>query len=213
MLTFTFAGDEAGDVSFAFTKGASRNFVVSVIATSEPENLRTVLETVRKDANLSKTYEFGFNSVSSVRLCERVFTALGNAESEAGALIVDKTTLPDTFKLFMSGLDVYVYFVSELIRQIPTEKRAHATLILDEFCDSTQTGVEGFSPGDSGGAAIVNLGSFNPLNRGRGIQSATTTRKATTSDCSFNPLNRGRWIQSKSSQSAGSVGAARFQSP
>jgi hypothetical protein len=139
MLTFTFAGDEAGDVSFAFTKGASRNIVVSVIATSEPENLRTVLETVRKDANLSKTYEFGFNSVSSVRLCERVFTALGNAESEAGALIVDKTTLPDTFKLFMSGLDVYVYFVLELIRQIPTEKRAHATLILDEFCDSTQT--------------------------------------------------------------------------
>jgi hypothetical protein len=68
MLTFTFAGDEAGDVSFAFTKGASRNIVVSVIATSEPENLRTVLETVRKDANLSKTYEFGFNSVGSPQI-------------------------------------------------------------------------------------------------------------------------------------------------
>ena len=139
MLTFTFAGDEAGDVSFAFAKGASRYFVVTVIATPNPDDLRAVLEKVRKEASLPRTYEFGFNSVSSNRLRERVFTALGNAKFEAWALIVDKTTLPDTFKLFMSGLDVYVYFVSELIRQIPAEKRMRATLILDEFGDPTQT--------------------------------------------------------------------------
>ena len=142
MMTFTFAGDEAGDVSFNFGKGASRYFVVTAIATTGPDDLRAVLEKVRKDANLPQTYEFGFNSVTTASLRERVFTALGNANFEAWALIVDKTTLPDTFQLFMSGLDVYVYFVSELIRQIPAEKRMRATLILDEFGDPTQTRAE-----------------------------------------------------------------------
>jgi hypothetical protein len=138
-LTFTFAGDESGDVSFNFGKGASRYFVVAVVATHEPEILRAVLEKVRQEAKLPPTYEFGFNSVSSARLREQVFVALGNANFEAWGLIVDKTMLPDTFKLFMSGLDFYVYFISELIRQIPAEQRAHATLILDEFGNPTTT--------------------------------------------------------------------------
>lgn len=38
MLTFTFAGDEAGDVSFNFGKGASRYFAMAVIATDEPHD-------------------------------------------------------------------------------------------------------------------------------------------------------------------------------
>jgi hypothetical protein len=37
MLTLTFAGDESGDVSFAFDKGASRHFVVAAIATADPD--------------------------------------------------------------------------------------------------------------------------------------------------------------------------------
>ena len=39
----------------------------------------------------------------------------------------------------MSGLDVYLYFVSELIRQIPEERRSGGTLILDEFGYPQQT--------------------------------------------------------------------------
>ena len=42
MLTFTFAGDEAGDFSFDFEKGASRYIVVVVIATTDPDSLRGV---------------------------------------------------------------------------------------------------------------------------------------------------------------------------
>ena len=55
---------------------------------------------------------------------------------------MDKTLLPDTFKFFISGLDFYLYFVSELIRQIPAEKREGATLILDEFGNPEQTRAE-----------------------------------------------------------------------
>ena len=139
MLTFTFAGDESGDVSFKFDKGASRYLVITVIITADPDGLRAMLAKVRQESNLPSTYEFGFHNVTSAELRQRIFTTLRKADFEAWALIVEKTTLPDIFKYFMSGLDVYAYFVAEMIKEIPFEKRAHATLILDEFGNPEQT--------------------------------------------------------------------------
>ena len=138
-ITFTFAGDEAGDFSFKFEKGASRYLVVAVIATPEPDNLRDLLANVRKENRLSSSYEFGFHNVTSPQFRKRIFTTLSSADFEAWALIADKTILPETFSLFMSGLDVYSYFVSEVITHIPLAKRMGATLILDEFGRPEQT--------------------------------------------------------------------------
>lgn len=137
-VTFTFAGDEAGDVSFAFEKGASRYFVVTVIATSTPDDLRDLLAELRYKAHLPQGFDFHFNSLASAKLRNLLFSSLADAKFEAWAIVVDKSNLPDTFKL-MSGLDVYLYFVSELIRQIPEEKRSGGTLILDEFGYPQQT--------------------------------------------------------------------------
>ena len=137
-ITFTFAGDEAGDVSFKFEKGASRYFVVTVIATKSPDDLRDLLADIRQKAHLPKGFDFHFNSLASAKLRNLLFSSLADASFEAWAIVVDKSNLPDTFKL-MSGLDVYLYFVSELIRQIPTEKRSGGTLILDEFGYPQQT--------------------------------------------------------------------------
>jgi hypothetical protein len=139
MLTFTFAGDEAGDISFAFEKGASRYFVVTVIATQDPESLRTLLDDVRQQAHLPKGFDFHFNSLASAKLRNLVFASLGSSHFEAWGIIVDQTLLPDTFKFFISGLDFYLFFVSELIRQIPAEKREGGTLILDEFGNPERT--------------------------------------------------------------------------
>lgn len=139
MITFTFAGDESGDFSFKFDKGASRSIVIAVIATPEPDALRELLSNIRKENRLSPSHEFGFHNTSSAQLRQRVFTALRSANFEAWALVVDKTTLPETFHLFMSGLDVYTFFVSEVVRHIPVEKRAGATLILDEMGYPEQT--------------------------------------------------------------------------
>ena len=61
MLTFTFAGDESGDVSFNFAKGASRYFVVTVIATQRPDELRGLLEKLRRDSKLPERYEFDYH--------------------------------------------------------------------------------------------------------------------------------------------------------
>lgn len=132
-LTLTFAGDESGDVSFNFGKGASRYFVMAVIATVQPQALRQRLEEVRQELNLPAGYEFGFNAMgSSAVLRRKVFSRLRSANFSAWAIIVDKTTLPEPFKV-MRRLDFYLFFVTELLQAIPAEQREGATLILDEF--------------------------------------------------------------------------------
>ena len=136
MLTLTFAGDESGDVSFSFAKGASRYFVVAVVATADPDALRQLLADLRQSSGLPAEYEFGFNALSSAPLRKRVFEGLARADFESWAVVVDKTVLSDSFKV-MRRLDFYLYFVTELIRLIPLAKREGATLILDEFGSAT----------------------------------------------------------------------------
>ncbi|MEK7278439.1 MAG: DUF3800 domain-containing protein [Chloroflexota bacterium] len=132
-ITLTFAGDESGDVSFNFGKGASRYLVMAVIGTSQPQALRQALADARRNLSLPAHYEFGFNSMaSSGKLRQGVFSALRQADFEAWAIVVDKTTLPEMFRA-MRRLDFYLYFVTELLQAIPAEKREGATLILDEF--------------------------------------------------------------------------------
>lgn len=139
MLTFTFAGDEAGDFSFKFEKGASRYVVIVVIATPEPDALRELLSNIRKENRLSPSHEFGFHNISSAQFRQRIFTSLRSANFEAWALVANKTTLPEVFRLFTSGLDLYTFFVSEVVNHIPPEKRAGGTLILDEIGYPEQT--------------------------------------------------------------------------
>ncbi len=132
MITITFAGDEAGDVSFNFEKGASRYFVMAVIATSEPQKLRQVLDDVRQASGLSASYEFSFHALASAPLRQRIFQALQKADFEAWALVVDKTTLKEPF-ISVRRLDFYLFFITELLKVIPEALREQATLILDEF--------------------------------------------------------------------------------
>lgn len=132
MLTFTFTADESGDVSLKFGKGASRYFVISVVATQSPDSLRAALESLRKDLELANRYEFGFHKLASVKLRDKVFTALSEMDFDVWAIIVDKAVLGEAFKA-MTGLEFYLFFVAELIQLIPEGKRAGGTLILDEF--------------------------------------------------------------------------------
>jgi hypothetical protein len=131
-LTFTFAGDEAGDASWNFGKGASRYFVVAVIATQDADGLRSVLVNLRKRENFADSFEFHFNALASEKLRQKTLAALREAEFLAWAMIVDKTTVPLPLRA-ISGMDFYLYFVTELIDRIPIEMRNKGTLILDEF--------------------------------------------------------------------------------
>jgi len=132
MTMFTFAGDEAGDVSFSFMKGASRFFVVAVIATRAPDELRAALAAVRLEAHLPEDFDFHFNRLASARLQDRILSVLRDADFDARAIVVDKTALPDTFRV-MASIDFYLYFVAELLSQIPASKRQDGALLLDEY--------------------------------------------------------------------------------
>lgn len=132
MITLTFAGDEAGDVSLNFAKGASGYFVPAFIATQKPDRLREKLADLRQTLGLSETHEFKFHKMTSAEIRNQVFSMLAHADFEAWALIVDKPRLPKIFET-TEGLEIYTHFITELLGIIPTDLQKDATLILDEF--------------------------------------------------------------------------------
>jgi len=129
---FTFAGDEAGDPSFSFERGASRYFVFALIATTEPDDLRSRLDCVRSKYKLPASFEFSYHELTSARLRTAVFEALSRERFCVWAIIVDKQVLPDYFRSG-GGRKFYTFFVGELIRLTPVEEREGALLILDQF--------------------------------------------------------------------------------
>ncbi|MCZ2121083.1 MAG: DUF3800 domain-containing protein [Anaerolineales bacterium] len=129
--TFTLAGDEAGDASLNFEKGASRYFVVALVGTQDADELRSVLEDLRKRENYTKGFEFHFNALTTKKLREKTLSALQAANFKAWALIVDKTTIPEPLRI-LDGMDFYLYLVTELVDRIPLKVREKGTLILDE---------------------------------------------------------------------------------
>jgi len=131
MTTFTFAGDEAGDASLNFKKGASRYFVIAVVATQDADSLRAVLGDLRKREKFTQGFEFHFNSMASEKLRVKTLSALQSADFRAWALVVDKTTMPLPLRA-LTGMELYLFMVAELISRIPLELRRKGTLILDE---------------------------------------------------------------------------------
>lgn len=132
MITCTIAGDEAGDVSLNFGKGASRYFVPVFIVTQSPDGLRQTLADLRQELRLRETHEFKFHKMASTTIRSQVFSTLAHADFQAFALMVDKTTLPKIFET-LESLEIYMHFVTELLGMIPSELQQDATLILDEF--------------------------------------------------------------------------------
>ena len=132
MITLTFAGDEAGDVSLNFEKGASRYFVPAFIATQSPDSLRQTLADLRHTLGLRETHEFKFHKMASAEIRNQVFSTLARVDFEAWALIVDKTRLPKIFET-TQGIEIYTHFITELLGVIPSDLQKDATLILDEF--------------------------------------------------------------------------------
>lgn len=103
-----------------------------MIATEYPEKLRGTLRNLKVENHLQEEYEFKYHRLTSQRLRNVVFEVLSREDFKVWAIIVDKFALPDYFR-FMSGLDFYMYFLTELIQMIPREDQENAILILDEF--------------------------------------------------------------------------------
>jgi len=140
-ITFTFAGDESGDASFAFKKGASRFFVVAMIATEKPNELRSRIQEIKKELSYPEAYEFKFHKLTGKKKSSEVFHHISREEFYAWALIVDKSSLDDSF-IAIPGKEFYIFFITELIRHIPPELQFNATLILDEFGGKESLAIE-----------------------------------------------------------------------
>jgi hypothetical protein len=135
---YQFAGDEAGDASFRFERGATHHFVVALIGTSQPDRLRQVLDEVRLQFHLPASFEFKFHRLSNQRIREGLWDALKPLDFHAWAVVAHKQRLPDTSRI-MPPRTFYVYFVSEAIQLVPETMREGAPLWLDEFDRSGKT--------------------------------------------------------------------------
>lgn len=131
-MCLTFAGDEAGDASFAFDKGASTHFVLALIATAQPDALRQALVDIRKRRGLPADYEFKYHKLSSAALRQATFEALQAIDFAVWALTVDKTGLPAYWRA-LDAHSFYALLASELIIRVPLVERDGATLLLDQF--------------------------------------------------------------------------------
>lgn len=135
---YTFAGDEAGDVSFRLERGASAHFVVALIGTPDPDAVRMALAELRSQLQLAPDFEFKFHDLSHRRLRERLWETLASLDFQIWATVVDKPRLADAFRV-MPPSAFYAYFVSEAIRLVPEDLRLGAPLWLDEFDRSGKT--------------------------------------------------------------------------
>jgi hypothetical protein len=134
----TFAGDEAGDTSFRFDRGATRHFVIALIGVSQPDTLREALRRLRRQCNLSSQYEFSFHDTTSARLRTALWEMMPQLDFCIWAIIADKKRLSDAF-LAMQSRSLYVFFATEAIRLIPEPEREGGILLLDEFDRSGKT--------------------------------------------------------------------------
>ena len=135
---WTFAGDESGDVSFRFDRGATSHFVIAIIGTRQPQSLRQALSTLRQRHGLPARYEFSFHGTTSRRLRAALFDTVAQLDFRIWAVVAEKAGLPHSFRI-MSGRSFYVYTVTRTVETIPVDWRENATLLLDEFDRSGKT--------------------------------------------------------------------------
>ncbi len=102
-LTFTFAGDESGDTSFKFEKGASRYFVIAMIATKQPDELRTQLQKIKTDLHLPDAYEYKYHKLTGKKRGIEIISQIACLDFVAWAIMVDKTSLDDSFIFLEEG--------------------------------------------------------------------------------------------------------------
>ena len=136
--SWIFAGDESGDVSFRFDRGATSHFVIALIGTQQSERLRQALTDLRQQYSLPARYEFSFHGTTSRRLRTALFDTVARLDFRVWAVVVTKASLPHSFRV-MPGRSFYVYMVTRVVESIPLDRRENATLLLDEFDRSGKT--------------------------------------------------------------------------
>ena len=124
--------------AFVLTAGASTHFVIALIGTQQPDEMRTVLAALRSRLQLASNFEFKLHRLGQRRIRDQLWETLTPLDFRVWAIVVDKTRLADMFRV-MPAPAFYSYFLSEAIRLVPEDLRWGAPLWLDEFDRSGKT--------------------------------------------------------------------------
>lgn len=129
-----FAGDESGNLGFAFDKNATTHFVLALVRFENGDFSRQLVERFKAERHL-KHRDLSFHELAIHRWSRLVFEFVGTLQFEGWVLVVDKTILPDPHRAFPIPT-LYSYIVSEALSHVPYEKRRGAVVILDEIDES-----------------------------------------------------------------------------
>ncbi|MEW5719900.1 MAG: DUF3800 domain-containing protein, partial [Chloroflexota bacterium] len=121
--------DESGDAGGNVRKGASPHFVLAMVETTNPEQLRAELRRLRVALHLPATFEFRYHDTRKVAVRAAFFVLLRSLDLRVRAAIVDKARLPEDFDYKRQGL--YSFVVGELVMRAPMNELQDAILIVD----------------------------------------------------------------------------------
>lgn len=126
-----FAGDESGNLGFAFDKNATTHFVLALLRFEDADSVRQRFEIFKSERKL-KHRDLSFHELAIHRWSKVVFDYVGSLPFEGWVLVIDKRILPEPYRVFPIPT-LYAYAVSEAMARIPYEKRYNSVVILDEI--------------------------------------------------------------------------------
>lgn len=124
-------GDETGDLGFAFERGSSRYFAISLVLTNHPDRISQETQRLRLTLGLSRKAEFRFHDVSN-NFRSQFLTTIRPLPFMAYVLITDKTKLKGDWRK-IDNPTLYALFLAELVKRIPQKLLERTILTLDQF--------------------------------------------------------------------------------
>lgn len=124
-------GDETGDLGFAFERGSSRYFAITMIFTNQPDCIHQQIQRLRLRLGLSCKAEFRFHDMSN-NFRSQFLTTIQVLPFEAYVLVADKIELKREWQT-IDNPTLYALFLAKLVKHIPQESMESAILTLDQF--------------------------------------------------------------------------------
>jgi len=121
--------NESGDAGGNIRKGASSHFVLAMVETTNPEQLREELHRLRMALGLPASFEFRYHDTRKVAVRASFFVLLRSLDVRVRAAIVDKRKLPEDFDY--SHQRIYSFVLGELVMRAPLNELQNAILIVD----------------------------------------------------------------------------------
>jgi hypothetical protein len=120
--------DECGDPGLDLSRGASSHFTLALVQTAERASIPALVK-LRRARHLSPYFEFKFHDTAET-LKAAFFAALRPVPFRVRVAVVDKARLPESF-MAMSGQELYIHFLTELVLRASELEIANDILVTD----------------------------------------------------------------------------------